>query len=65
MDASGIINALTQAGGYAALCVLLVLQLRDENKAHRDEVNELGDVVRENTAAITALLEHLRGGAAA
>lgn len=46
-----IIEAIVGSGGYAALCVLLVLLLRETNA-----------VVRENTAAITALLEHLRGG---
>lgn len=46
-----IVEAIVGSGGYAALCVLLVLCLRETNQ-----------VVRENTAAITGLLEHLRGG---
>ena len=46
-----IVEAIVGSGGYAALCVLLVLLLRENN-----------GVIRENTAAISALLEHLRGG---
>lgn len=45
-----VVEAIVGSGGYAALCVLLVLCLRETNT-----------VVRENTAAITGLLEHLRG----
>lgn len=52
MDA--IVEAVVSSGGYAALCVLLVLCLRETNQ-----------VVRDNTAAITGLLEHLRGGGGA
>lgn len=45
-----IIEAIVGSGGYAALCVLLVLLLRETNV-----------VIRENTAAITALKECLKG----
>lgn len=46
-----ILDVVANSGGYAALCVLLVFMLRENNQ-----------VIRENTAAITGLLEHLRGG---
>lgn len=46
-----LIEAVVGSGGYAALCVLLVFQLRETNQ-----------VVRDNTAAISGLLAHLKGG---
>ena len=46
-----VVEAVVGSGGYAALCVLLVLLLRETNQ-----------VVRDNTSAVSALLEHLRGG---
>lgn len=64
MDVGAIVSVITQAGGYAALCVLLVIQLRDESKAHREEVTELSGVIRDNTATVAALLEHLKGAGA-
>ena len=48
-----IVDTIVNSGGYAALCVLLVFQLRECNQ-----------VVRDNTAAISGLLEHLKGGGA-
>lgn len=51
MDA--IVEAVVGSGGYAALCVLLVLQLRETNQ-----------VIRDNTAAISGLLAHFEGGGA-
>lgn len=45
-----VVETVVNSGGYAALCVLLVLQLRETNQ-----------VVRDNTAAIAGLLEHLKG----
>ena len=49
-----IVEAVVNSGGYAALCVLLVLQLRETNQ-----------VIRDNTAAISGLLQHFKGGGAA
>ena len=49
-----VVEAVASSGGYAALCVLLIFLLRETNQ-----------VVRDNTAAVSALLEHLKGGAAA
>ena len=46
-----IFEVVANSGGYAALCVLLILQNRETNQ-----------VVRDNTAAISGLLAHLRGG---
>ena len=44
-----LLEVIANSGGYAALCVLLVFQLRETN-----------GVVRDNTAAISALLEHFK-----
>ena len=49
-----IVETIVNSGGYAALCVLLVLQLRETNQ-----------VIRDNTAAISGLLQHFKGGRAA
>ena len=46
-----VVDAIINSGGYAALCVLLVLQLRETNQ-----------VIRDNTAAIAGLLQHFKGG---
>ena len=46
-----VVEAVIGSGGYAALCVLLIFQLREGNQ-----------VIRDNTAAITGLMEHLKGG---
>lgn len=48
-----VVEVVANSGGYAALCVLLIFQLRETNQ-----------VVRDNTAAVAALLEHLKGGGA-
>ena len=55
------INALTNAGGYAILAGLAFWMLHQISEGHREEVAKLGEVIRENTAAISALLEHFRG----
>lgn len=46
----GIVEAIINSGGYAALCVLLIFQLRENNQ-----------VIRENTAVISGILEHFKG----
>lgn len=55
MEFDIIIQAIVQAGGYAALCILMLRYLEKETERHRQEVTELSTVIRENTAAITRL----------
>lgn len=61
MDGSTIASAIVQAGGYAALCALLIRQSNQQVEAHRDEVAKLAEVIRQNAAAVAALTAKLGG----
>ena len=56
-----VVNAIIGAGGYAILCWLMMKELSAEREAHRKEVQALSECISANTAAVTALREHLAG----
>lgn len=59
MDFNSIVSAFVQAGGYAALCALLIFQSKQQIDAHREEVAKLAEVIRQNAAAVAALTAKL------
>ena len=59
MDFQAIISAFVQAGGYAALCALLIFQSKQQIDAHREEVGKLAEVIRQNAEAVAALTAKL------
>ena len=63
MDVQTIMQAVVQAGGYAALCCLLIRQTSEQTAAHREEVAKLAEVIRGNTEAIAALTGQVQGRA--
>ena len=56
-----VINALVNAGGYAVLAGLAFWMMHKTTESHREEVSKLSEVIRENSAAISALLAHFQG----
>lgn len=55
-----ILNAVSTVGFPIACTIALFWQLSNEQKAHKEEMTALRDVIVQNTVAITELREQIK-----
>lgn len=55
MEANDILTAISTVGFPIAFCVLMFWYMIRQMEAHKQEINELKDVISENTVALTAI----------
>lgn len=59
MEPEAVLQVLTNCGGYAALCILLLREMTAMRQEHKEEVRALSEVIAANTAAIEGLKERV------
>ena len=57
MDWSSLITAISNVGFPIAMCVLLSLYIKDSDKRHDEEVNNLRKALENNTLVMQQLVD--------
>lgn len=59
MDAGAIMSAIATVGFPCAMCVVLLVQMQEQSKLHKDEISALTKYLNENTLTIQKLADRL------
>lgn len=55
MEFTEILGAISTIGFPIVACIMLFVYLQNESKNHKDEVNDLKNVISENNAILASL----------
>lgn len=55
MEAETILTAISTVGFPIAFCCFMFWYMIKQMEAHKEEINQLKDVISENTVALTAI----------
>lgn len=62
MSVDGVQQVIGTLGFPIVMCGALFWKMHEQDKRHSEDIKSLGEIITNNTTAITSLLEHLKKG---
>ena len=62
MEMNDLVTAISTVGFPIVIALLLLYMMYDNNKQHKQEMNNISESINNNTLVIQKLYDHLTGG---